>query len=147
MRQSVYQSILVLLDGRATGERGLAWARQLAHGPLGIIHLLVIEPPGRSVREGSRVIVFADQMEDAVRASALAYLERVAIPLREDGHTVETHVRIGNPVPVMRAAIDELAADVAVLSPSEPGGLPRDLLSGTARVPVLVAGPRCQRSA
>lgn len=89
MRQSVYQSILVLLDGRATGERGLAWARQLAHGPLSIIHLLVVEPPARSVREGSRVIVFADQMEDAVRASALAYLERVAIPLREDGHTVD----------------------------------------------------------
>ena len=28
MRQSVYQSIFILLDGRGTGERGLAWARQ-----------------------------------------------------------------------------------------------------------------------
>lgn len=47
----------------------------------------------------------------------LAYLERVAIGLREDGLTVETHIRIGKPGPVVRAAIGETAADVAVLSP------------------------------
>lgn len=147
MRPSAYQRILVLLDGNVAGERGLAWARRLAHGPDSVIHLLMVEPPARSVREGSRVIAFADQMEDAARASALAYLERVAIGLREDGLTVETHVRIGNPGPVVRAAIGETAADVAVLSPSGPDRLTRDLLLRAASVPVLVAGPRCRRSA
>jgi nucleotide-binding universal stress UspA family protein len=147
MRANAYQRILVLLDGNVAGERGLAWARWLARGPDSVIHLLIVEPPARSVREGSRVIAFADQMEDAARASALAYLERVALGLREDGLTVETHIRIGKAGPVVREAIGEMAADVAVLSPSELDRLTRDLLRRTARVPVLVAGPRCRRFA
>jgi nucleotide-binding universal stress UspA family protein len=147
MRPSAYQRILVLLDGNVAGERGLAWARRLAHGPDSVINLLMVEPPARSVREGSRVIAFTDQMEDAARASARAYLEGVAVGLREDGLTVEIHVRIGNPGPMVRAAIGETAADVAVLSPSGPDRLTRDLLLRGAPVPVLVAGPACRRSA
>lgn len=75
----------------------------------------MIHPTPRSVREDLRVIAFADQVEDAARASASAYLARVATQVREDGLSVATHVRIGDTVEAVRA--------------------------------VLVAGPRCRRSA
>jgi nucleotide-binding universal stress UspA family protein len=147
MRSSVYDRVLVLLDGSIAAERGLAWARQLLRGPDRILHLLLIHPTARSVREGLRVIAFADQVEDAARASAFAYLDRVATQVREDGFTVATHVRIGDAVEAVRAVIDEVAADAVVVSPSGPDALTRDLLRRPGRVPVLVAGPRCRRSA
>jgi nucleotide-binding universal stress UspA family protein len=147
MTSSVYQRVLVLLDGGLAAERGLAWARQLVRGPGSTLHLMTIAPPARSVREGLRVIAFADQMDDAARASAFAYLDRVAAELREDGLTVATHVWVGDAAEVMRRAIDEMAAEAVVLGPCGRDGLTRDLLRRPGRVPVLVAGARCRRSA
>ena len=143
----MYQRILVLLDGSRSAERGLGWARQLARGPDGSLHLLMIEHPGRVIRDGSRVIAFADQVEDAARASATAYLEGVATRLREDGLSVATHVRIGNTIPVIRTVIEEAMAHLVVFTPSGATGLARDFLRRSVPVPVLVAGSRCQRSA
>ncbi|HKW92431.1 MAG TPA: universal stress protein [Methylomirabilota bacterium] len=142
---TLHQRIVVLLDGTPSGERGLAWVRQLARGSGSLVHLVLIRPPGAAVRDGSRVLAFADQVEDGARAAALAYLEPAAARLREDGLAVMTHVRIGKPVETTYAAIAEMSADIVVASGIDAGDLRRVLRH--APVPVLVTGPECRRSA
>jgi nucleotide-binding universal stress UspA family protein len=143
MRSSAYRRLLVLLDGTERGERALTWARHLTRGPGSAVHLLMIEPAARVVRVGGRTVAFVDQLEDAARAAARAYLAPVAAGLREDGVAVWTHVRVGAPAPVIRAVIEELDADVLVLT----DGVTRYQDLGAIPVPVLTSGPRCLRSA
>lgn len=144
MRSSAYRRLLVRLDGTERGERALTWARHLARGPGSAVHLLVIQPPARVLCVGGRPVAFVDQLEDAARAAARAYLASVAARLREDGMTVWTHVRVGTPAPVTRAVIEELDADVLVLTDGVIRH--RDHL-GAVPIPVLTSGPRCPRSA
>jgi nucleotide-binding universal stress UspA family protein len=143
MRSSTYRRLLVLLDGTERGERALTWARHLARGPGSAVHLLMIEPAARVLCVGGRTVAFVDQLEDAARAAARVYLAPVAARLREDGVTVWTHVRVGAPAPVTRAVIEELDADVLVLT----DGVTRYQDLGAIPVPVLTSGPRCLRSA
>jgi nucleotide-binding universal stress UspA family protein len=143
MRSSTYRRRLVLLDGTERGERALTWARHLARGPGSAVHLLMIEPSAHVLCVGGRTVAFVDQLEDAARAAARAYLALVAARLREDGVTVWTHVRVGAPAPVTRAVIEELDADVLVLT----DGVTRNQDLGAVPVPVLTSGPRCLRSA
>jgi nucleotide-binding universal stress UspA family protein len=144
MRSSAYRRLLVLLDGTERGERALTWARHLSRGPGSAVHLLVIEPAARVLGVGGRTVAFVDQLEDAARAAARAHLASVATRLREDGVTVWTHVRVGAPAPMTRAVVQELGADVLVLT----DGVfrHRDDL-GAVPIPVLTSGPRCVRSA
>jgi nucleotide-binding universal stress UspA family protein len=88
-------------------------------------------------------VAFVDQLEDGARAAAQAYLAPVAARLREDGVTVRTHVRVGGRAQVTRAVIEELDADVLVLT----DGAARQLPLQAAPVPVLMSGPRCWRFA
>jgi nucleotide-binding universal stress UspA family protein len=143
MRSSPYQRLLVLLDGTDRGERALAWVCHLARGPGSVIHLLMVEPAARALRVGGRTVAFVDQLEDDARAAARAYLGPVAARLREDGVTVWTHVRVGRLAQVTRAVIEELDADVLVLT----DGVARPLALHAAPIPVLMSGPRCRRSA
>jgi nucleotide-binding universal stress UspA family protein len=144
MRSSAYRRLLVLLDGTERGERALTWARHLVRGPGSAVHLLMIEPAARMLRVGGRTVAFVDQLEDAARAAARAYLASVAGRLREDGMTVWTHVRFGAPSPVTRAVIQELDADVLVVTD---GVIRRPDDLGAVPIPVLTSGPRCLRSA
>jgi len=141
MRSSAYRRLLVLLDGTDRGERPLAWVRHLA-GPGGMLHLLIVEPPARSVRVDVHAVAFVDQLEDSARAAARAYLERVASRLREDGLAVQTHVCVGNATRIVPAAVDELEADLLILTSGAPPRAP-----STLPIPVLTSGPRCRRSA
>lgn len=143
MRSSSYRRLLVLLDGTERGERALAWARHLARGPGSVVHLLIVAPAARALSAGGRTVAFVDQLEDGARAAAHAYLGPVAARLREDGVTVWTHVRVGRLTQVTRAVIEELEADVLVLTD---GGAPL-LPLHAAPIPVLISGPRSRRSA
>ena len=141
MRSSPYRRVLVVLDGTDRGERPLAWVRHVA-GLGRILHLLIVEPPARSVRVDGRSVAFVDQLEDSARAAARAYLEPVASRLREDGLAVQTHVCVGDPARIVPAAVDELEADLLVLTSGAPPRVPF-----TLPIPVLTSGPRCRRSA
>lgn len=143
MRSSPYSRLLVLLDGTERGERALAWARHLARGPGSVVHLLMVEPAARALSAGGRTVAFVDQLEDGARAAARAYLGPVAARLREDGVTVWTHVRVGRAAQIVRAVIEELDADVLVLT----DGVARPLPLHAAPIPVLMSGPRCPRFA
>ena len=142
MRSSPYPRILVLLDGTERAERLLAWVRHLAGGAADRIHLLMVEPAPRAVAVGGRAVAFADQLEETVRAAARAYLEPLAIRLREDGLTVQIHVSFGDAGRIVRDAVGELRVDLLVL-PDDAAR--RDL--GVLPIPVLTSGPRCPRSA
>ena len=143
MRSSPYSRLLVLLDGTERGERALAWVRHLARGPGSAVHLLMVEPAARVLRAGGRTVAFVDQLEDGARAAARAYLGPVAARLREDGVTVWTHVRVGPVAQIIRAVIDELDADVLVVTDD----VGRPLPLHAAPIPVLMSGPRAPRFA
>ena len=142
MRSSPYRRILVQLDGTERAERVLAWARHLARASTAQMHLLTIEPAVHAVAVAGHAVAFVDQLEESVRASARAYLEPLAVRLREEGLTVHTYACIGEAGGIVRAAIEELRADLLVLSDD---ALPRRL--GVVPIPVLTSGPRCRRSA
>jgi nucleotide-binding universal stress UspA family protein len=154
MRSAVYERVLVVLDGSVSGERGVTWVRELTGGPGSIVHLVVVRPPAVRLRSAGRTVAFVDQLEDAERATALEYLDRVARPLQEDGLTVATEVRVGRLIDTVRAAAQDLAADLVVLTVPAARGFQRRARTGlpsrivrTIPVPVLIAGPGCQRSA
>jgi nucleotide-binding universal stress UspA family protein len=154
MRSAAYERVLVVLDGSVNGERGVTWVRELTGGPGSIVQLVVVRPPAVRLRSAGGTVAFVDQLEDAERATALEYLDRVARPLREDGLTVATEVRVGRLIDTVRAAAQDLAADLVVLTfPAARGfqrrsrtGLPSRIVR-TIPVPVLIAGPGCRRSA
>jgi nucleotide-binding universal stress UspA family protein len=143
MRQTAYRCILVLLDGTQAGERGLQWVRALTRGTDALVHLLMVTRPARAVRQGPLVVAFVDQLEDAARDSARFYLGRVAGELRDEGLAVEVHALTGRPLDVAWATADALDADLVVLSITD---IPLDVVR-SARLPVLLAGPACLRSA
>jgi nucleotide-binding universal stress UspA family protein len=66
----------------------------------------------------------------------------VASRLREDGLAVQTHVCVGDATRIVPAAVDELEADLLVLTSGAPPRAP-----STLPIPVLTSGPRCRRSA
>ncbi len=142
MRSSPYPRILVLLDGTERAERVLAWVRHLARGASDRIYLLRVEPAARAVAVAGRAVAFVDQLEESARAAAHASLEPLALRLREDGLTVQIYVCFGDTGRLVRAAIEELRADLLVLSDD---AVRRDLAA--VPIPVLTSGPRCRRSA
>jgi len=142
MRSSPYHRILVLLDGTERAERVLMWLRHLARGAGDRTHLLTIAPATRAVAVGARPVAFVDQVEESVRAAARASLEPLALRLREEGLAVQIYVCFGDADRMVRAAIEELRADLLVLSDD---AVRRDL--GVVPIHVLTSGPRCRRSA
>ena len=132
----------MLLDRTERAERVLGWLRHLVRGASDRVHLVMVEPPARSVAVAGRAVAFVDQLEESARASAHVHLEPVASRLREDGLTVQTYVCFGDARGILRAAIEELRADLLVLSDD---AVRRDL--GVVSIPVLTSGPRCRRSA
>jgi len=139
------QRIVVVLDGSEDSERGLGWARLLARRSDSAVHLLLIQPPAALLRVGGHVVAFADQVEEAVRVSARAYLESAAARLREQGLTVETDLRFGRAPDTVRAAVADTDADIVVAGSADSVAL-RGALR-TAPVPVLVTGHRYPRFA
>ena len=138
------QRIVVVLDGSEDSERGLGWARLLARRSDSAVHLLLIQPPA-ALRVAGHVVAFADEVEEAARVSARAYLESAAARLREHGLRVETDLRFGCAPDVVRAAVADTDADIVVAGSADSVAL-RGALR-TAPVPVLVTGHQYPRFA
>ena len=154
MKSTMFERVLVVLEEGVSGERGVTWVRELTRGAGHVVHLLVVQPRATSISVAGRAVAFTDQLEDGARASGLAYLERVAARLCEDGLTVTTQVRIGSPANTIRAAAQNIAADLVVVSCPAARGRRRlfdtslaSRILGILPVPVLMVGPACRRSA
>jgi nucleotide-binding universal stress UspA family protein len=149
----VYRQILVWLDDDPGAERVVPWVRGLARRPGAAVCLLAIRPPVAPVTGAGRVVAYRHQLEDAIRADALAGLRAVGMSLREDGIRIGFEVRFGEPVVTILAAARDLRADLIALTAGSPGRGRRSARSIVRRVlfrasvPVLVARRRGQRAA
>lgn len=146
--------ILVPLDGGAESERIIPWVRRLARHTGGTVRLLTVRPAATGAVVKGEPVIFADQLEDQVRAETLSYLKRVAAWLSADDIPVEIEVRFGDPVEMILASAGEWGATLIAMVTRAHGGLGA-LLGRTvatqivrrASVHVLVARSRGQRVA
>ena len=150
----MYRQILVVLDGTARGERILPWVRRAGLAPGGIVRLLIVHDRARSVAVAGRTLAYVDQVEGSLRAGSLAYLGAVAGRLREDGLSVVTEVRFGDPTDSVLEAVRASGADLLALVHAEPTGLPAlwsksvaDKILQRSPVPLLVVRATGQRAA
>ena len=150
----MYRQILVVLDGTARGERILPWLRRAGLAPGGAVRLLIVHDRVRRVAVAERTLAYVDQVEGALRASSLVYLGAVAARLREDGLSVVTEVRFGDPREAVLEAARDSDADLLALVHAEPAGLAAlwsrsvtDTILERSPVPLLVARATGQRAA
>ena len=148
----MFEDVLVVLDGRASGERIVGWMRRLCRASRARVRLLVVRDVEGTVWRDARPLAFASQLEDAVRLECLAYLEGIAARLQTSGIRVSTDVRFGSPVAsVLDAARESGARLVALAAPGRRGRqdamdrLARELLH-RAPMAVLIGRSRDQRA-
>jgi len=152
-RGSMFEDVLVVLDGRAPAERIVGWIRRLSRASGARVHLLAVREIESGVWRGTRPVAFASQLEDTVRLECLAYLEGIATRLENAGIQVSTNVRFGSSIDaVLDEARESRAKLVAVAAPWREAR--RDALDRLARellhrapMAVLVARARDQRAA
>jgi nucleotide-binding universal stress UspA family protein len=130
----MFERILVPLDGSETAEAALAYVALL---PSEQVRLLAVE----SDRADLTAVCTAAR-------DCRAYLEGVAVPLREQGRDVDTLVAFGNPAEQILALA--AAADLVVMGSHGHGGVKRFVLGSVADevarhapVPVLIV--RCEQ--
>ncbi len=151
----MFDLILVALDGHPGAERVVPWVRRLAQPARGAaVRLVTVRPPGRRVTAGSRVVAYADQLDDMARAESSAYLRAVASRFQDEAITVTVEVGFGEPAACILDAAREARADLIALagfaSSTSPGSLaPRvtRAIQRQATVPVLLARRLGQRAA
>lgn len=113
--------LLVPLDGSELAERAIVVAGDLAESLSATLLLVRVVPPPVPGRFYTPKLL--EQMEEAQRREAEAYLAAVAGRLKEDRLTVETRVLSG---PVAATLVDEArraAVDLVVISSHGLGGL------------------------
>jgi hypothetical protein len=148
----MFEDLLVVLDGRASGERIVGWIRRLCGLSRARVRLLVVRSVEGTVWRGAHPVAFASQLEDAARLESLAYLEGIAASLESPGIRVSAEVRFGSLVDVVLEVARSSGAKLVALAA---GRAPRrDPLDRIARellhrapIAVLVARARDQRAA
>ena len=115
-------AVLVALDGSLAAEAILPFVVKIA-APLRLeVALLGVLPPPRAAGEAPAGDSFATE----------AYLEQVAVGLRERGVTTTVHVRVGDPSAAIAQTADELRADLIAMTTRAPGGRDCTLAGSTA---------------
>jgi nucleotide-binding universal stress UspA family protein len=139
--------IVVPLDGSELAERALLHARALA-GPGGELLLYqALAPITPVVPDAGPDSLWTEMMEDTT-AEALAYLERVAAPLRAAGYGARTAVDFGPAASLIAEYARREQADLIVVSSHGRSGTARWLLGSVADelvrsspVPLLLLRP------
>lgn len=136
----MFRTILVPLDGSEIGESAIAYAEILARKSSGrIVFLRVVPPAFASARDG--MVLVSGPVDEATRYLA----DIVALGAAADVET-ERLVLEGEPAEAIFRAIDQVAADIVVMSTRGRGGIGRALRGSVAdavlrgaAIPVLVA--------
>jgi nucleotide-binding universal stress UspA family protein len=141
--------ILVPLDGSAYAEEVLPIARALVSAlETRMILAQAIPPPDTALTpDGMAVALFTEDPVVAERA-AREYLARLAATFAEQGATIETIVRHGEPAATIAAIAEEQGAALTVLATHGRTGLDRLLMGSVAErivrhgaTPVLLVRP------
>lgn len=123
--------ILVPLDFTPDSEAVLPLVADMARGAGATVRLLHVAPGAEAlVNEDGRVVVYVDQEEASLEASARDHL-LAAAPMLE-GIPVETTVRFGDPEEMIVSEAADFDADVIVLSTRCRTGLARFAPGGIA---------------
>jgi len=123
--------ILVPLDQSEVAEAVVPMVADAARGGQATVRLLHVAPmPDNQVDADGRVIAYADQELDRVRAEALDYLHAVEVQFM--GTPVECEVRFGDPVTEILRDAEEFGADLIAVCATGRGGLSRALFGSHA---------------
>lgn len=144
---TIYQRILIPIDGSATSERALHEAIRLAEGTAQLQLLYVIEEVFPIDAEGYAFIDYA-ALQDAVRKTGERTLAQAADKVRQSGAAVETKLLEAKGERVAAVVNDEACrwrADLVVIGTHGRSGLNRLLLGSVAEgvvrgasIPVLL---------
>ena len=146
----MFANILVPLDGSALSEQALAMAQHLARSAATSLHLLQVislRPELDALRgSGDESVTVLEMAQDAARrlreaqtARGQAYLEGLAVQLRQAGFHVTTALREGAADEHIVAYAQEHAIDLIVMSTHGYSGFKRFFL-GSVTDRVLRAG-------
>jgi nucleotide-binding universal stress UspA family protein len=141
VHEQVFEHVFLPLDGSALAERILEPA--LALGELvGAEYTLIqaIEIPALGYAPAAQAFGLEDRVIEEWRGEALAYLERVASPLRKRGLSVHTRVVYGPPALAIIDAANDHSDSVIAMSTHGRGGAARLLLGSVSDKVVRGAG-------
>ena len=147
MLGSMFNKILVPLDGSIFAEQALPSALELARGSGGSLILMRVSghPNTRIYVEGTAV--FSLPSDDSA-AHCEAYLERMAGPIREQGIAVKTRVVDGMVADEILSEAATLGVEVIVMTSHGRSGFGRWLMGSVAdrimqyaSVPVMIVRP------
>jgi nucleotide-binding universal stress UspA family protein len=140
-------SLLVPLDGSKLAEEALRSAELLADLPGARLHLLRVVEPARYPLAGEGY-VYVPLDDEAERADASAYLDKLAARLTRGGTQVTCEVAMGLPGTVIPRIARERETDVVAMATHGRGGLARLVLGSVAtgtlqrtHVPLLLTRP------
>jgi nucleotide-binding universal stress UspA family protein len=144
----MYQRILVPLDGSATAEQAIPYARLLSKGFKASIELLqVIDGPAEDPA-GLAQGAADDQPAERARAQAGEYLANLAGSLRTEGLEVSSSILEGNPASTIVTESEKAPGTLAVISTHGRSGITRwvmgsvsDKVLHATRAPMLIV--RC----
>jgi nucleotide-binding universal stress UspA family protein len=121
--------VLVPLNGSAYAEEALGPAGDLARTLRADLVLLRVSEPAAEPGAPWQLRGTVSQLE---QDEARRYLERVAEPLRSDGHQVEARVETGSPPDAIARVADELGSSLVVMATHGRGALSRLLVESIA---------------
>ncbi|HEX2604228.1 MAG TPA: universal stress protein [Oxalicibacterium sp.] len=117
----MYRKILVAYNGTPESRSALQECVKIAPGPETEIHLLAVINPPQSVVIGEYAMVPMLGMEEDMMAER----ERMQVELasglaclRDAGLSVQSHLEIGEPVPIIKELVDKLCIELVIVGHS-----------------------------
>jgi nucleotide-binding universal stress UspA family protein len=124
------ESIVVGTDGSPPAEAAIDRAAELARGSGARLHVVTAYPDVPSYRE--RIVGTAKRESIELRDVAETVLARAVEKLTDEGITVETHARDGDPAEAILEVAQEQKADLIVVGNRGLTGIERFLLGSVS---------------
>lgn len=146
----MYQKILVPMDGSENAECVIEHVKTIAAGckAAEVILLRVIEPFPSYVMSLRMTDTFVQQAQDAVKADAIEFLNKVVDKMKNEGLSVSTAVLEGNPAVTILDYAAKNGVDLIIMATHGRTGVARFALGSVAdkvvrgsSAPVMVVAP------
>ncbi|MNR79931.1 universal stress protein UspE [compost metagenome] len=141
----MYRKILVAYNGTAESRSALQECVRLAPGPATEVHLLVVISPPQSVVIGEYAMVSMLGVEEEIAAERQKMEDELRIGLnhlREAGLNVQTHLEVGEPVPMIADLVEKLGIELVIVGHSRQQSLAMRWWRGSTDA-LLVEKIRC----
>lgn len=136
------RTYLVIMDESPEAEKALYFAARRASKTGGSVHIVALVPPAEFVQWGG---VQATMEEEARQRAEALVMSMAGALMKESGIRPIITVRTGEPVPVVRAVLQEEADIAALVLGAAPSGSPGPLIahfasneSGKMPCPIMI---------